>query len=57
LGAGPGTSIVAGNRNIALFLIVLPPEVAGPLMIFIGCYQIPMYLTPMVLTYLRGSDA
>lgn len=44
------TAIFAGNRNIALFLIVLPDEVAAPLMIFVGCYQIPMYLTPFLLT-------
>jgi hypothetical protein len=43
------TGIYAGNRNIALFLIVLPPDVAAPLMIFVGCYQIPMYLTPFLL--------
>lgn len=42
-------SIVAGNRNIALFLIALSPEVTGPLLIFIGCYQIPMYLTPFIM--------
>jgi hypothetical protein len=42
-------SIVAGNRNIALFLIALSPEVTGPLLVFIGCYQIPMYLTPFVM--------
>lgn len=40
------TAIYAGNRNIALFLIALPETVAAPLMVFIGCYQIPMYLTP-----------
>lgn len=42
-------SIIAGNRNIALFLIALAPEVTGPLLIFIGCYQVPMYLTPFVM--------
>lgn len=42
-------SIISGNRNIALFLIALPPEVTGPLLIFIGCYQMPMYLTPLVM--------
>ena len=47
------SAIYAGNRNIALFLIVLPPDVAAPLMIFVGCYQIPMYLTPFLLTRLR----
>lgn len=41
--------IVAGNRNIALFLTVLPPELVDALLIYIGCYQVPMYLTPAVL--------
>jgi arsenite transporter len=45
----PALSIVAGNRNIALFLVALPPQVTDPLLIFIGCYQIPMYTTPLVL--------
>ena len=49
------TAIYAGNRNIALFLIVLPDAVAAPLMIFIGCYQIPMYLTPILLSRLRPA--
>ena len=42
-------SIIAGNRNIALFLIALPEAVMDPLLVFIGCYQIPMYLTPVLL--------
>ena len=46
--AGPA-ALVAGNRNIALFLVALPPETTAPLMIFIGCYQLPMYLTPILL--------
>jgi ACR3 family arsenite transporter len=41
--------IVAGNRNIALFLTALPATVTDPLLLFIGCYQIPMYLTPILL--------
>lgn len=41
--------IVAGNRNIALFLTALPAAVTDPLLLFIGCYQIPMYLTPILL--------
>lgn len=41
--------IVAGNRNIALFLGVLPAPLVGDLLLFIGCYQIPMYLTPMLM--------
>ncbi|MGC9419719.1 MAG: hypothetical protein ACP5EN_12185 [Rhodovulum sp.] len=44
-----GLSIAAGNRNIALFLVALPPEVTTPLLIFIGCYQVPMYLTPLIM--------
>ena len=46
--AGP-LALAAGNRNIAIFLVALPPEVLAPLMIFIGCWQLPMYLTPMLL--------
>lgn len=42
-------AIGAGNRNLALFLVALPPEVLAPLMIFVGCWQLPMYLTPMLL--------
>ncbi len=42
-------SIIAGNRNIALFLVALPAEITNPLLLFIGCYQIPMYLTPILL--------
>ncbi|MCU0911905.1 MAG: hypothetical protein MUE98_11350 [Rhodobacteraceae bacterium] len=52
LGAGPAApalGLVAGNRNLALFLGVLPVDVAGALMLFIGCYQIPMYLTPVLM--------
>ena len=46
--AGP-LAIGAGNRNIALFLVALPPEALMPLLIFIGCWQLPMYLTPILL--------
>lgn len=46
--SGP-LALAAGNRNIALFLIALPPEVTGPIMIFIACWQLPMYLTPILL--------
>lgn len=43
------TGIVSGNRNIALFLSVLPQAAIDPLLLFIGCYQIPMYITPAML--------
>lgn len=49
-------SLISGNRNIALFLIALPPDITGPLMVFIGCYQIPMYLTPVVLCRLYAPS-
>lgn len=50
-------SVVAGNRNIALFLLAVPEQVMDPLLIFIGCYQVPMYLTPMLMGRLyRGAE-
>ncbi|MBD3664924.1 hypothetical protein [Sulfitobacter aestuariivivens] len=42
-------AIGAGNRNIAIFLVALPPDIIAPLMIYIGCWQLPMYLTPILL--------
>lgn len=41
--------IISGNRNIALFLTALPAATTEPLLLFIGCYQIPMYLTPIIM--------
>jgi len=49
----PGISVVAGNRNIALFLVALPESTIDQLLLFIGCYQIPMYLTPTVMKFLH----
>ncbi len=46
--AGP-LALAAGNRNIALFLVALPTEVMAPIMIFVACWQLPMYLTPILL--------
>ena len=43
------SGIAGGNRNIALFIAALPVSVTEPLMLFVGCYQIPMYLTPLVM--------
>lgn len=42
-------ALIAGNRNMALFLVALPPEITAPILIWIGCYQIPMYLTPLIM--------
>lgn len=48
-------AVTAGNRNIALFLVALPASVTDPLLLFIGCYQIPMYLTPLMLHRFYGA--
>lgn len=45
-------ALSAGNRNIALFLVAIPAEQTAPIMIFIACWQLPMYLTPILLTRL-----
>lgn len=45
-------SIIAGNRNMALFLTALPAAVTDPILLFIACYQVPMYLTPIALGWL-----
>ena len=52
--AGP-LAIGAGNRNIALFLVALPADILAPLMVFIGCWQLPMYLTPILLPRLYAK--
>lgn len=41
------SGVICGNRNIALFLAALPLSAVEPLLLFIACYQIPMYLTPL----------
>ncbi|MFK7901328.1 MAG: hypothetical protein AB8B49_00635 [Nitratireductor sp.] len=57
-GVRVATSIAAGNRNMALFLTALPASVTDPMLLFIGCYQIPMYLTPVLLKklYMRTKS-
>jgi hypothetical protein len=47
-----GPSIIAGNRNVALFLLALPAATTDPLLIFIGVYQVPMFLTPIAMRWL-----
>lgn len=41
--------LIAGNRNIALFMTSLAITTTQPLLLFIACYQIPMYLTPILM--------
>ena len=47
-----GVGIVAGSRNIALYLIALPSSVTDTLLAFIGCYQFPMFMTPLLMRWL-----
>jgi hypothetical protein len=49
-------AIGAGNRNVALFFAALPPETIAPVLLFIGCYQVPMYLTPLLLAPFHRPD-
>lgn len=42
-------AIVAGNRNLALFLGALPARTLEEVLLFVGCYQVAMFLSPMVL--------
>lgn len=51
---GP-VAIGAGNRNIALFLVALPDSVVAPIMVFVGCWQLPMYLAPILLRRLYSG--
>lgn len=53
-GVPVAAAVVAGNRNIALFLVALPTGVTDPVLIFIGCYQVPMYLTPVLMRRYYG---
>jgi arsenite transporter len=45
-------AITSGNRNVMLFIAALPPSVTTPILLFVACYQIPMYLTPLLLARL-----
>jgi hypothetical protein len=49
--------LTAGNRNMGLFLGALPPDLAAGLLLFIGCYQVPMFLTPLVMIRLYRAAA
>lgn len=49
-------SVVAGNRNMALFLSVLPLSITDPVLLFVACYQVPMFLTPVFLSRLYKPE-
>lgn len=40
--------VMTGNRAVAIFLTALPASTYQPFLLFIACYQIPMYLTPLL---------
>lgn len=52
LGVGDSAApvaLVAGNRNVALFLIASSATQSEEFLMFLGCYQFPMYLTPIMM--------
>lgn len=44
--------VMTGNRAVAILLTVLPVSVYQPYLLFIACYQVPMYLTPLFGQYI-----
>ncbi|MEF2553523.1 hypothetical protein VQ042_19555 [Aurantimonas sp. A2-1-M11] len=51
---GGAVALMAGNRNLALFLVALPLSSMEAMMVFVGCYQIPMFLTPLLMRSYYG---
>lgn len=49
-------SVISGNRNVALYLTALPAAATDELLLFVGCYQFPMYLTPILLRRYYRQD-
>ncbi len=45
-------ALVAGNRNVALFLLASSATQSEDFLIFLSCYQFPMYLTPILMRWL-----
>ena len=45
---GGAIALMAGNRNMALFLAALPAETAGSFFLFLALYQLPIYLSPIL---------
>lgn len=50
-------ALVAGNRNLALFFAALPAAETARLLPFLAAYQVPMFLTPLLLARLYGHRA
>lgn len=51
--AGGALSLIWGNRNAALTLAFLPE--APLILLYIGLYQFPMYVTPLVMRWVLGG--
>jgi hypothetical protein len=49
--------VMTGNRAVAIFLTALPVNVYQPYLLFIACYQIPMYLTPLLGQFIYKNFA
>jgi BASS family bile acid:Na+ symporter len=49
------TGLLSGNRNMALYLAVMPPETGFDVLIFFALCQFPLFLSPFLLKpiYLR----
>ncbi len=47
-------AMVAGNRNVALFLVASTATQSDTFLLFLGAYQFPMYLTPILMRRLMG---
>ena len=50
------TAIVAGNRNLAIFIVAVTVSNSNEFLIFLGCYQLPMYLTPIFMRWLYKTE-
>lgn len=46
------TAFTLGNRNLGVFFAALPVETTAPLLVFLGCYQMPMFLSPVMMRWL-----
>jgi hypothetical protein len=49
-------AIIAGNRNVAIFLVAVAVSNSDEFLIFLGCYQLPMYLTPIFMRWLYKTE-
>lgn len=51
-GDAAAIGVMCGNRNIALFLSAMPGMLSDDFLLFMACYQIPMYLSPLLGSWL-----